>query len=270
MPWVPELFSTPVLQRVRDKMRRDELLSVPYFDGFMAGEPDALVESFAGEPLVYDPLRGRVKGEAAFRAFVARTTEWLEEKKVTAEYVNLAQGGGFEEVVLHFDGGTGQIALPCATVTDRRADGRIEEVRVYHSTRPLIGLRACRPPLLQADPELREPGVVAEHQRALAAGDVDAVVAAFEPDAYAREPLGARAGVRAFYEGVFSHGGGIAQEQCAIAGDARTRALEYNVVRWGSAELLPQAGVCVYVRGQSGKLAAVRIYDDVEPPPGVR
>jgi hypothetical protein len=27
-----------------------------------------------------------------------------------------------------------------------------------------------------------------------------------------------------------------------------------------------EAGVAVYVRGQSGKLAAVRIYDDVDPP----
>jgi hypothetical protein len=32
------------------------------------------------------------------------------------------------------------------------------------------------------------------------------------------------------------------------------------------AQLLPQAGVAVFVRGQSGKLAAVRVYDDVEPP----
>jgi hypothetical protein len=38
------------------------------------------------------------------------------------------------------------------------------------------------PPLLQPDPELRESDVVAKYQRALAAGDVDAIVAAFEPD----------------------------------------------------------------------------------------
>ena len=29
----------------------------------------------------------------------------------------------------------------------------------------------------------------------------------------------------------------------------------------------PQAGIAVYVRGQNGKLAAARIYDDVDPPP---
>ena len=44
--------------------------------------------------------------------------------------------------------------------------------------------------------------------------------------------------------------------------------LEYNVVRWGRTELTPQAGVAVYERGENGKLAAARIYDDVDPPLG--
>lgn len=43
----------------------------------------------------------------------------------------------------------------------------------------------------------------------------------------------------------------------------------YNVVRWGRTELPPEAGVAVYVRGQSGRLAAARIYDDADPPLGV-
>ncbi len=62
---------------------------------------------------------------------------------------------------------------------------------------------------------------------------------------------------------MFSYGGGIAQEHCAVVADGRTCALEYNVVRWG-AQLLPQAGVAVYVLGDSGKLAAVRVYDDID------
>lgn len=47
---------------------------------------------------------------------------------------------------------------------------------------------------------------MAEDQRALAAGDVDAIVAAFQPDGYAREPAGGRYihrgpdGLRAFDE----------------------------------------------------------------------
>ena len=48
MPWVPELFSAPVLQRVLDQRRRDALVAMPYFDGLLAGNPDPLVESFAG------------------------------------------------------------------------------------------------------------------------------------------------------------------------------------------------------------------------------
>jgi hypothetical protein len=115
---------------------------------------------------------------------------------------------------------------------------------------------------------------VAEYQGALAAGDVDAIVATFEPDAYAREPGGGRyvhrgaEGLRAFYEQLFSNDGGIPLEHCGMLDDGRACALEYNVVWWGRTELPPEAGVAVYVRGESGKLAAARIYDDTDPPLG--
>ena len=40
-------------------------------------------------------------------------------------------------------------------------------------------------------------------------------------------------------------------------------------LRWGSHDLLPQAGLGVYERGPDGLLAAARVYDDdVEPPAG--
>jgi hypothetical protein len=57
MPWAPELFSAPVLERWLEKRRLDKLVDVPYFDGLMAGELDALVESFAREPEVHHPVR---------------------------------------------------------------------------------------------------------------------------------------------------------------------------------------------------------------------
>jgi SnoaL-like domain len=275
MPWAPELFTAPVLQDVLDRRRQDRLESVPYFDGFPMGEPDALVGSFVGEPMLFDPLRGRVKGEAAFRGFAARMSDWLARRNAEVEDVErviLGGRGGFEEVVVHFDGDAGRVSVPVAIRTDRRTDGRIEELRVYHDNRAMTGGHAGRQPLLQPRADPRSSDIATEHQRALAAGDVDAVVAAFEPDGYAREPGGARhAGrdaLRAHYERMFSHGGGIEQEHCSILGDERICALEYNVVRWGRTELLPQAGVAVYARGPSGKLAAVRAYDDVEPPAG--
>ncbi len=45
-------------------------------------------------------------------------------------------------------------------------------------------------------------------------------------------------------------------------------AVEYNCVRWGRHDLPPQAGIGVYERGPDGLLAAARVYDDVEHPPG--
>jgi SnoaL-like domain len=275
MPWVPELFSAPALERLQEKWRR-ELVTVPFFDGLMAGELDALVGSFAGEPELHHPVRGRIRGARAFEAFVTETNAWLSQRNVSVEDVEhvAVERGGFGEVVLHVDGETGRVDLPAAIVADKRPDGRIDELRMYFSSWPLTGRHGNRPPLLQPDPELRESDVVAKYQGALSAGDVDAIVAAFEPDGYAREPAGGQYvhrgpdGLRAFYELLFSNDGGIPLEHCALVDDKRACALEYNVVRWGRTELPPQAGVAVYVRGQGGKLAAARIYDDVNPPLG--
>ena len=49
---------------------------------------------------------------------------------------------------------------------------------------------------------------------------------------------------------------------------AASCALEYNVVGWGRTELPPEAGIAVYVRGPTGKLASAHIYDDADPPLG--
>jgi hypothetical protein len=273
MPWLPELFSAPALARLADKRRR-ELVTVPFFDGLMAGEFDALIGSFAGAPELHHPVRGRIRGARAFKAFVIETRAWLDQRDVSVEDVEyvVVERRGFGEAVLHLDGESGRVDLPVATVADRRSDGRIDELRIYYSSWPLTGRHTNRPPLLQPDPELRESDVVAEYQVALSVGDVDAIVATFEPDGYAREPAGGQyvhTGpdcLRAHYELLFSNDGGIPLEYCALIDDRRACALEYNVVRWGRTELPPQAGVAVYVRGQSGKLAAARIYDDVNPP----
>ena len=130
VPFVPELFSAPALARLEDKWRLDELVAVPYFDGLMAGEPDALVGSFAAEPELHDPVRGRVKGTRAFKAFVTEINGWIARRNVTVENVEhvVSEGRGFEEVVLHLDGGTGRVDLPLAIVADREADGRIDEL----------------------------------------------------------------------------------------------------------------------------------------------
>src|SRR5271165_1351809 len=242
MPWAPELFSAPALERLEQE-RRQQLMIVPYFDGLLAGEPDALVESFAVTPELHDPVRGRVRGARAFAAFVSATSSWLREHNVSVEDVEhvVTERGGFEEVVLHLDGRSGPIDLPVAVVADRRSDGRIEELRICFSNWPLAGRHANRPPLLQSDPDLRESDVVGDYQRALAAGDVDAIVAAFEPAGGAHVHRG-RDAPRSFYELLFSNGGGIPLEHCAAIDDGRACLLEYNVVRWAGRPSRPRPG----------------------------
>jgi hypothetical protein len=248
--------------------------AVPYFDGLITGETDALIGSFAGEPELHHPVRGRIRGADAFGRFVTNTNTWIAERNVTIEDVNfiLTPRRGIEEVVLHIDGDDGRMELPLALAADRDEDARILELRVYFSTWPLTGAHAIRPPLLQPDPGLHEADVVGEYQRALAAGDVEAAVATFEPDGYVREPAGGEHihrgsdELRALYTSFFSNGGGIPLEHCAVTDDGRACALEYNVVAWGRTELPPEAGIAVYVRGDSGKLASARVYDDSQPP----
>ena len=274
MPWVPELFSASVRVRLEREWELEGLDAVPYYDGLMSGEYAALIRSFAGEPVLHDPRRGRVIGVQAFEAYVRELGSWLSEHNASFDPVDhvFMEPRSFEEVLLHLDSEGGRVEVPVAIVADRRSDGRLIELRIYHSIWALTGRHLHRPPLLQRNPDLRAEGVVAEYQRALAAGDVDAVIATFEPDGYAREPAGreflhrGRDDLRAFYQRLFSNGGGIELEHCALVHDGRACALEYNVVGWGKTELPPEAGVAVYVQGESGQMAAARIYDDADPP----
>ena len=275
MPWLPELFTVPALQQAEEKWQR-ELVTVPFFDGLLSGDFDALIGSFAGEPELQHPVRGRIRGARVFEKYVTETNAWLRRQNASIEDVEYVVAGhrGFGEVVIHLDGKDAKVGLPVLVISDKESDGRISELRIYYSSWPLRGHHAVRTPVLQLDPKLREPDVVAKYTSALPAGDAEAIVATFEADGYAREPAGApfvhrgHDGLRAFYELLFSNDGGISLEHCLLTDDRRVCALEYNVVRWGKTELPPQAGIAVFVRGQSGKLAAVRIYDDVKPPLG--
>jgi hypothetical protein len=272
---MPELFSTAVLDRIRrDAADTRAAEPVPYFDGITSGETAALIGSFAAEPELHHPVRGRVRGRRAFERFVPDVNAWLTEHHASFSPVEriLTPHRTVEETVITLDGDKGRVEVPAAVAADRNDDGRIIELRIYWSMWPSTGEHHHRPPLLEPDPDLREPDVVGEYQRALATGDAEAAVATFEPDAYVREPAGSAYVHRghdellALYQRFFSNGGGIRLEKCAVTDDGRACALEYNLLRWGRTELSPEAGLAVYVRGGSGKLASARIYDDLDPP----
>jgi hypothetical protein len=87
MPFIPELFSFPGLARIEER-RHERLTAVPFFDGLMTGEIDALIGSFAGEPEVHQPVSGRIRGASAFARFVSDTTGWMAERGVSVEDVD--------------------------------------------------------------------------------------------------------------------------------------------------------------------------------------
>jgi hypothetical protein len=163
MPFIPELFSAPVLARIEER-RHARLTAVPFFDGLLTGQIDALVASFADEPEVHQPVRGRIKGVSAFERFVTDTTTWMAESGVTVEDVDslLTPARGVGEFVLHVDSDAGPIELPMALAADLDPQARMTELRIYYSRWPLSGVRGVLPPLLQPDPDLHAPDVVGE------------------------------------------------------------------------------------------------------------
>src|SRR5256885_16622811 len=77
MPWVPDLFGADALAQILAQRGTDHVKAVPFFAGLTTGDMDALLDSFAGEPELHHPVRGRVKGPGAFTRFVAQTRAWL-------------------------------------------------------------------------------------------------------------------------------------------------------------------------------------------------
>ena len=276
MPWMPENFTAPIAEARRAQDIGTANDALPYYEGIMAGEPDALVRSFAAQqPVLDDPRVGYVEGARGLRAFVNGTAEWLREHDAVVENValTLTPTRTVEEVVLHLqEDDSERVQLPVAVVSDRNPDRTLKVIRVYHSMWPLTGEHRVRSPLLPKDPNLHAEGTPGDYQRALAEGDLGSIVGTFEPDGYAREPsggaylhLGAE-DLRELYAHLFANGGGITLEHCTLTDDSVRCAIEYNCVRWGLTDIPPQAGVAVYERGSSELLAAARIYDDVEPP----
>ena len=283
---------------MRKKTKR--LLWIGIILALLAAIPAGIWLSLTYQPSYYRAmvLQSRDQREGKARKFVAQSLQlrndicnepnweavftdqevnaWLAERHAAFSPVAriLTPGRTIEETVMTLDGDNGRVDVPAAVAADRADDGRIIELRVYWSMWPLTGEHHHRPPLLEPDPDLRQPDVINDYQRALAAGDAEAILATFESDAYVREPAGSayvhrgRDELLALYQRFFSNDGGIQLEHCTVTDDGRACALEYNLLRWGRTELSPEAGLAVYVRGSSGKLASARIYDDIEPPVG--
>jgi ketosteroid isomerase-like protein len=284
MPWFPEFASAAQLAReeVREDGRADPVGE--FFAALRAGDPRILEAVWPGEIVIYDPRAGEVRGHRQVRAFISRNLSWLGGLHARAETVAVTRSPGraVVELLTRLDHDGRELAWPVAVVAES-ADDRSVVFRTYCSQWPVDERRHLRPPILEPILEPMEPvlgpghvragDVVDRYLTAVAAGDADAVTAAFAPDGYFRTPSGRRYGrdgadeLRSFFARCFSAGGGIGLQQCAVTDDGVRCAVEYNCVRWGIHDLPPQAGLGVYERGADGLIAAARAYDDVEPPP---
>jgi len=235
------------------------------------GDLEGLLDLFGNAPRINDPRLGWVEG-TRFEPFVAASSEGLAERQARVEHLTTTSTalGAVEECILSLvrRGGTVRLPVAIAAVT---ASDVLTSIHIYHSMWPLMGAHAVRPPILPGRAEIPLPDVVGRYHEKLAVGDVTGMLELFDTLGEVREPTGdydVHRGKRAlgrFFGRVFVSGG-ISVERCSLTDDGMSCALEYNLTAWGGILLPHQAGIAVYERARTGFLAAVRLYDDVEPP----
>jgi hypothetical protein len=272
MPWFPEFTTAVELARRQARAAGQADPVTQYLAALTKGDAHSLHEAWPGDIVIYDPKAGVIRGHRELRRFVSENKTWLAGLGARIETVTSTCVGGRAVVELlaqlTYDGR--EMAWPIAVVAES-PDPRSVVFRTYCSQWPVDGRRHLRPPILQAG-SARPGDIVASYRAALEAGDTEAVVGTFASDGYFREPIGPHyahhgtAELRSFFTEWFSAGGGLGLQDCAVTDDGVRCAVEYNFLRWGRHDLPPQAGIGIYERGPDGLLAAVRVYDDVEPP----
>jgi len=204
---------------------------------------------------------------------VSNSHRGLVERSATVEHLaTTATGtGAVEECLLSLVRLGSAVSLPVAIASDVSTDSLLDSIRIYHSMWPLVGFHVLRDrvlPTLAVVP----PDVVGRYHDCLARGDVPGILAQFAPGGVLREatsPTALHRGAEAldrFFTVLFARDGGRMVEQCAVADDGTSCALEYVVTAGARGMGAPQAGASVFERGQAGLLSAVRMYDDIEGP----
>jgi hypothetical protein len=247
-----------------------------YLPALAAGNAETILGLFQADPVIDDPRFGRVAGREPVAAFLASQAQWMRDHVVEVELLRTTVGNGrsMTESLARLTVDGTRTELPFAVVGDG-VGGRLRQIRVYHSNWPLEGRHRLRPPIIAEDRSLVIPDIVGAYMDALDAGNLQGSMSVFEPTGYFREPSGGihiyrgTEGIRQAY-GAFYAVGGIHLRHCSVIDDGVACGVEFIADGWGPRPFEPQAGIGIYERGKSGKLAAARVYDDVDVDLGLR
>ena len=217
---------------------------------------------------INDPQFGQNE-EYEIQAYIKKMRNFLDAYNITLINTFKNEIRTIEEIEIKFNQGTQIILLPICMVIENANPGKF--IRLYYSSYPYLKRHKIRPAILTQNTSLTFPEPVDAYQKALAEGDLNKILGVFADNAVVREPSGGdftstdKSALKAFYSFLFSFGGGAPLEHCTeTTGDLST-AIEYNIVKVGKYDFIPQAGIAVYDWSGS-KLTGARIYDDFEPP----
>lgn len=268
-----QLAATPAGQEAMERIAAIEASAKhpahAYFRALLGGDAPAVRALFAGEPLLDDPVSGRVDG-GSLDAHVAAVQGLFAGG--TAQYTPVGMFETDERVVSH-----GQIVsqmagemvvLPCACVWERADDG-YRELRAYWSPAALKQQRGDRAPLLPPSPDLPLPDAVARHLAALAADDLPALMATYDETCLSPMPipwLDPADTVRRQYGAQLGQQGAVVLTPCAVTTNDEACAVEWVTTKWDGADIPPQAGLSIYdLRG--GRVCQAHLFGDLAPAP---
>lgn len=218
-----------------------------------------LAARLRSQSMIDDPFLGPVTAER----FAAASPAWPE----LGQWSGLKPGlvtAGQRRSVSEFDfipADAAQPVLPVGIVWDDT--GTRPVARVYYNKQlagvGLPGSEVVRAPMVPPDPALDPHPTMRRYADVLRRGDEQGLLEVLEPGLTVRGPLGAPMAaddVRAAFAAMIAAGGGVPVMYVTCTDDGSRAAMEF--ISWRTP---PHAGLGVYERAPSGRIAAFRAYE---------
>ena len=228
-----------------------------------------LNQLFTGEPNINEPIEGLITGQDGIGKMLKSSKVWSNVKDMECIARIFRVERAMAEIIAQVSLEDKTIPVFITAFADLK-DGRISQARIYYNTN-LLGFQIRREPMIHSDPTICFPrDHIGAYHKALHAGDLEGVIANFEPDGYFKGPSGnyyqGEKELRKMFGYFFSGGDGIMLRYATLVDDGLILAIEYNYECWGTSVYPTEAGCAVYARGSSGKILRGRSCDQAFVP----